>query len=90
MTIIPAAGPLIVSSELLIKRGQHSPNNRVKTPASDGKFDANAIPMQRGNAIKKHQESREDILAKVFNESFRVSYGHFGCMMGLKWSCQFS
>jgi hypothetical protein len=53
MTIKPAAGPLMVSSELLINVVIIEPIMAVKMPASGGYPLASEIPKQRGKAIKK-------------------------------------
>ncbi len=52
MTIKPAAGPLTVSSELLMKVVTIDPMIAVKMPASGGYPLASEIPKQRGKAIK--------------------------------------
>ena len=53
MTIKPAAGPLIVSSELLRKVATKPPTMAVMIPAIAGYPEARAMPKQSGKAIRK-------------------------------------
>jgi hypothetical protein len=53
MTINPAAGPLIVSSELLMSEVTIEPTIAVMTPAMAGYPDASAMPRHNGSAIRK-------------------------------------
>ena len=53
ITIMPAAGPLMVSSELLMKLVTIAPTTAVNTPATGGKPLANEMPRQSGRAIRK-------------------------------------
>jgi hypothetical protein len=52
IAIIPAAGPLIVSSELLTKGVTIPPIIAVNKPDTAGQPLATEIPMHRGNAIR--------------------------------------
>ena len=49
---MPAAGPLIVSSELLIAGASNPPTIAVNTPAIGGNPLARAIPRHSGRAIR--------------------------------------
>lgn len=53
MTIIPAAGPLMVISELLKSVATTDPMMAVKIPASGGNPLASEMPKHKGSAIKK-------------------------------------
>ena len=52
MTIKPAAGPLIVSSESLTKVATKPPTMAVMIPAIAGYPEASDMPKQSGNAIR--------------------------------------
>jgi hypothetical protein len=53
MTIKPAAGPLIVNSELLRNGVSIPPTIAVKIPAIGGTPEATEMPRHSGKAIKK-------------------------------------
>jgi len=62
IAIIPAAGPLIVNSELLNKTVRMPPNTAVMTPAIGGNWLAPAMPKQSGRAMRntKNPLTRSD------------------------------
>ena len=53
MTIMPAAGPLMVSSELLRNGVSMPPMTAVKMPAMGGTPEATEMPRQSGRAMRK-------------------------------------
>lgn len=61
----------MVNSELLKKRGMTLPITAVNIPAMGGNPLADAIPKQRGNAIKKTKNPAHASLKRVcLNDSF--------------------
>src|SRR5438552_3371744 len=53
MTMSPAAGPLMVSWELLMRLQTMPPMTAVQIPAMGGYLQAEAMPRHRGSAIRK-------------------------------------
>ena len=64
MTIMPAAGPLIVSSEVLRKGVTMPPITAVKMPAMGGTPEAMEMPRQSGSAIRKTRNPEVKSLVK--------------------------
>jgi hypothetical protein len=74
-TIKPAAGPVMVTKEPLIRETNNPPIIAVKIPAIGGKPEAIAMPRQRGKAIKKTRNP-DNKSARQF--SFRPGMPVFG------------
>src|SRR5688572_7846239 len=66
MTINPAAGPLIVNSELLMHDVTIAPTIAVKTPAMAGYPDASAIPRHNGSAMRNTKNPETTSFEKYF------------------------
>ena len=75
ITISPAAGPLIVSSELLISDVTIAPTMAVNTPAIGGKPLAIEMPRHNGKAIRNTKNPDIKSCGKYFPKPRRSPRG---------------